>query len=172
MPILKYMKTCTNSECKQINPQPFTEFHKRKAAKGGLSTRCRTCDNIRTNGWAIKNRERSNAAKDRWRFANQEQVTAQIKRWEENNPGKKAVQVRKYQATKLNATPKWLTKEQRLEMQAFYVEAARLTKETGIPHEVDHIEPLQGKNVRGLHVPWNLQILQRPLNRRKGNKQT
>ncbi len=73
-------------------------------------------------------------------------------------------------AAKIQATPKWLTKAHFKEMEWFYIEAARLTKETGIKHEVDHIVPLQGENVRGLHVPWNLQILTKSENIIKGNK--
>lgn len=42
--------------------------------------------------------------------------------------------------------------------------------ETGIPHHVDHIIPLQGENICGLHIPENLQILKATDNRKKGNK--
>jgi 5-methylcytosine-specific restriction endonuclease McrA len=40
-----------------------------------------------------------------------------------------------------------------------YAEARRLSVETGIPHEVDHILPIKGYHLSGLHVPWNLRIL-------------
>ncbi len=73
-------------------------------------------------------------------------------------------------ASQLSATPDWLTPEQRREMKAFYSEAAERTRKTGVPHEVDHIVPLQGKGVRGLHVPWNLQVITAKDNLKKGNK--
>ncbi len=55
-------------------------------------------------------------------------------------------------------------------IKAFYVEAERLTIKTGIQYEVDHIIPLQGEMVSGLHVHNNLQILTRSKNRSKQNK--
>jgi hypothetical protein len=52
---------------------------------------------------------------------------------------------------------------------AFYVRAAEMSRASGIPHEVDHIIPLRGRAVSGLHVHTNLQILSRTQNRAKQN---
>lgn len=68
------------------------------------------------------------------------------------------------------ATPKSLTENQLIEIENFYIKAKELTKSTGISHVVDHILPLQGNNITGLHVPWNLQILTRRMNAIKSKK--
>ena len=64
---------------------------------------------------------------------------------------------------KLKACPKWLSNEQLEELRNFYINCPE-------GYEVDHIIPLKGKNVRGLHVPWNLQYLKREDNNFKSNK--
>ena len=63
--------------------------------------------------------------------------------------------------------PAWRDREA---IAAFYAEARRLTAETGVHHAVDHILPLRGKLVCGLHVEFNLQILTRLANSQKGNR--
>lgn len=70
----------------------------------------------------------------------------------------------------LQRTPKWLTEQQKQEISAFYIKSAALTKELGIRFEVDHIIPLQGRIISGLHMPENLQILTKIENNKKLNK--
>ena len=86
-----------------------------------------------------------------------------------NTRGYKAMHYYKYITSKTNQTPAWLTKEDVDAMTVIYVNAHNITKETGIKHEVDHIYPLQGKKVSGLHVPSNLRIITRSENRKKSN---
>ena len=57
-------------------------------------------------------------------------------------------------------------------IRAIYAEAKRLSKETGVPHHVDHVIPLQGEYVTGLHVETNLQILSASANLAKRNRFT
>lgn len=74
------------------------------------------------------------------------------------------------QAKRNAATMLSLSPEHKAQIEAFYAEARRLTEATGIPHEVDHIEPLRGKTSCGLHVPWNMQVLTKADNLSKGNR--
>ena len=68
--------------------------------------------------------------------------------------------------------PQWLSEPDKGRIEDFYWFAQDLYKVTGEVYHVDHIVPLQGKTVCGLHVPWNLQILPADLNLSKGNNMT
>jgi len=69
-----------------------------------------------------------------------------------------------------NATPKWITPEQKLAMRNLYLKAQELTKIAGERYVVDHIIPLISESVCGLHVPWNLRVITQEENLKKSNK--
>lgn len=146
-----------------------------------------------------ENREKSNASRRAWKQANPEKVKqsnaayrernrgaiaesarrryerdtekvlAIAKRWKRNNPDRVAAMDANRRAAKLQATPPWLTEEQREQMAAVYREARRLRDIVGGDVHVDHIVPLRGKTAWGLHVPWNLRPLDAVENLRKNN---
>ncbi len=85
----------------------------------------------------------------------------------DRNPHKRNAHRAKYRAAILRAIPPWANFSAMVEI---YEEAARLTRETGIPHEVDHVVPLQSAWVCGLHCEANLKVDTAENNRRKSNK--
>jgi 5-methylcytosine-specific restriction endonuclease McrA len=91
------------------------------------------------------------------------------RRWKKNNVAyTRADSVRRY-AAKINRTPNWLNAGEFFEIECIYKYCAGLRK-IGMNYHVDHIVPLQGDNVSGLHVPWNLQVIHADENLSKGNK--
>jgi len=86
------------------------------------------------------------------------------------NKHKRLSYVRKRQASKLQRTPKWIGKDELWLIEEAYKLAILRTKIFGFPWEVDHIIPLQGKLVSGLHVPENLRVIPRKDNRQKHNR--
>jgi 5-methylcytosine-specific restriction endonuclease McrA len=69
-----------------------------------------------------------------------------------------------------NATPPWVTAEQKLAMRQLYLQAQNLTAVTKERYVVDHIVPLISDVVCGLHVPWNLRVITQEENLQKSNK--
>ena len=103
----------------------------------------------------------------KWNEANPERKREYDKKFAAENPALMRAYKSRYRAAKLNACPKWLTDEDKARIVEIYAEARRLTELTGVPHEVDHIIPLQGRTVCGLHVPWNLRVLTKEENNRR-----
>lgn len=100
-----------------------------------------------------------------WRRNNREAHRANVKRDYLKNKARYNFHGAKYRAAKRNAVPKNLPDTMLKEIQLFY-EIAKWYNE---PMHVDHIVPLGGDDVCGLHVPWNLQIISAEENWRKSN---
>lgn len=103
---------------------------------------------------------------------NSDKIKARVQVWASQNRGKSNAIKKAYKAAKSKACPVWVREnpELRSQMDAVYEMAVKVSIETGVKHHVDHIVPLRGETVSGLHVPWNLQILPGSENCRKSNK--
>ncbi len=93
--------------------------------------------------------------------------TDYARNWARRNPEKPRLNAKKQKKIYRNATPPWVKWS---EIEAIHKECARITKETGIIHQVDHMVPLRGKTVCGLNAPINLRIITRDENYEKRAK--
>ena len=119
--------------------------------------------------WADANKEKIAVQGKAYRKANPEKLAANVKAWRKANPEKATAAIARRRAAKIQRTPEWLTQEHHDQILSKYAERDRLNKDTGVAHHVDHIVPLQGENISGLHVPWNLQVITAAENQQKSN---
>ena len=91
-------------------------------------------------------------------------------KWKVENPEILKANSKHRRTKHKQATPKWLTQEHKAQIKQFYLDAMLVSKVTGVPYAVDHIVPLRGELVSGLHVPWNLAVITREENSKKSNK--
>jgi len=157
------MKTEEQKLKQRARQKRYVEKHKEKCATA-------------TKKWNSENKEKMLDAskrfyekiKDNPEFKSEN--SRKVREWARNNPEKVLEQSARKRATKLKRVPKWLTKDDKWIMQEIYRLAQDRTKLTGIEWHVDHIIPLRGKYVSGLHVPSNLRVIEKAHNLTKSNK--
>lgn len=130
-------------KCEQV--LPVTEFGPATNTKDGLIGRCYECDRAYRRERYHKDIETSRA---------------KIRAAQKANPHYKRNSRAKYNAAKLKRMPIWADQDR---IKAIYDACPK-------GWEVDHIYPLQGDLVSGLHVPNNLQYMPRSENAQKRNK--
>lgn len=180
----EHFKTCRKCGIEK----PTEEFGLVKPGRGdhfNRPSRCKACRSARNNQWHAENSQRAKENHAKWSKHNAAHVSSYNKRVRETNPTRHSLNYRRwarensaYLATKQNmrrlsnmrATPSWLSPIDMARMEEFYEISAAKSMQTGIPYEVDHIVPLKGETVCGLHVPWNFQLLTAPENASKKNK--
>jgi hypothetical protein len=134
--------------------------------------------------WLENNRELHNTRVKRWQAANPDAVKIAATAWAKANPEKvkaKALRhIKKHPdahtaravasvARRAKRVPKWLSADDKWMLRQAYALAKQRTKMFGFTWEVDHIIPLRGEHVSGLHVPTNVQVIPKALNRLKRN---
>jgi hypothetical protein len=145
------MKKCC--VCKEIKDLEL--FSKDKKGKFGLQGKCKLGAKLRFRDWYTANGDATRASKRQYKKIKSDKInTLNAKR----------------RASKLLRTPAWLTEAHLNHIELFYQAAVFMRNETNINFDVDHIVPLQGENVSGLHVPWNLQVITSYENGSKSNR--
>ena len=172
------MKTC--SKCNLA--QPFTNFSLDKSKKDGYRTTCKDCKKLVDTAYAEKNveilaKKRKERYLKRYEIERQQQaeycrlnpekIKVHRERYKRTNKGTVNATTRKRQAQKINATPAWADLEQ---IKRIYTLCAKVSERTGVLHHVDHIIPLKGKDVCGLHTEKNLRVIPAKMNLEKSNK--
>jgi 5-methylcytosine-specific restriction endonuclease McrA len=186
--IMEYPKT--RAEAKETGATHY--FTGLPCSRGHIALRktkgC--CVECMKEDWAIDNEKRkekpkseaAKAAGKRYYEKNKETVKARAmarpadekrqhkQKYKEENPElyKALTSLRKRRHK--DATPPWLTQDQKQQIRQLYVQAMQLTKLTGERYVVDHIIPLHNPEVCGLHVPWNLRVITQEQNLIKSNK--
>jgi 5-methylcytosine-specific restriction endonuclease McrA len=149
------LKIC--SKCSEN--RELTDFYKDKNAKGGFRAVCKFCDVIKAKKWNTVNKEKHCSHQKLYRESNRQATRDQRYKYAKANVYKINALSAKHRAEKIKAT----IGNYDLEIQQFYKDCPK-------GFHVDHVVPLRGKTVCGLHVPWNLQIITSTENLSKGNK--
>lgn len=124
-----------------------------------LTRRCRN--------WRHSRPETARAITQRWREKHRETSRANTAKWAAANYASVLAKNAKRAAALKQRLPKWADLAR---IRKFYEEAVRISRETGVVHHVDHVIPLRGKTISGLHVHTNLQVLEGSINCRKRNR--
>lgn len=168
------MDTLVCSSCSES--KPLLDFSVNKSKARGYHYSCKKClahkavlyrKNTPT---TEEQREKARIRASEWRDKNPARNREMKASWRRRNLEVKSAASARRRASKIKATPDWLTEDDLNEIKYMYSLARDAKTLTGEDYHVDHIVPLKGKSVCGLHVPWNLQVLPAYINLSKGNR--
>lgn len=172
------MRTCKNCHI----DQPLDCY---TVTKGYHLYTCKTCMQARNTAWAKANKDKMRGYFQAYKQRNKDLVLersklyvqqnaatrkASLKAYRDAHKAEGAEYVRRRQAKLAQRTPAWLSEDDVWLMQEAYKLARLRSQVFGFAWHVDHIFPLQGKLVSGLHTPYNLQVIPAVENLHKSNR--
>lgn len=160
------MKVCTT--CNIEKDLKF--FSKSKKGLLGHKSECKECQSTYRKKHYKENKQKAYEYNKNRRLEFRDDVNAYKRQHKKKRASYYAALNAKRRAAQLQRTPAWLTKHDYKVMEAKYAMSLWLSEVVGQQYHVDHIIPLQGKNVSGLHVPDNLRIIPAKENMKKGNR--
>lgn len=170
-----YAEYCSEENLARLKEAAREEARVEREAR--LATGVKTCsrckEELPLSQFHMRNRKREDGSTYQTAYAHCKSCRRIDNRKHEHTPTGKARNKRNNalrDRRNRQATPKWLTTEQRKQIISIYDHMRDCNIITGEEYHVDHIVPLRGENVCGLHVPWNLQILPADVNISKSNK--
>jgi hypothetical protein len=124
----------------------------------------------KTKEYSIKNKDKISLYNSKYKEIKKDELRAYRKNYKSQNKEKINANNSRRRASKLSRTPIWLCEEHKKQIVEIYKIAKQKTQQDNEIYHVDHIVPLQGETVSGLHVPWNLQVIHGKQNISKSNK--
>jgi hypothetical protein len=154
-------------KCPKCNTEKYIDqFSVDLSRKGGRQCYCRSCQ---SSIYEAKKEVAKEQRRKRY-LLTKDQSKEQMRSYYSDHKDEYLARNALRRAAKLSATPSWLSEEDKEKIAGYYFTAQQKTKNLNEVFHVDHIVPLQGKNVCGLHVPWNLQIIPAAANLSKSNQ--
>jgi hypothetical protein len=129
---------------------------------------CCVCADAASNNVKKRNPEKYLALVAKWAKNNRSKTAVYTKAYVQRNKGLRNLWTMNYRSAKDERMPSWLNDAEQFELECVYAYCAAL-RQVGLDYHVDHVVPLRGQRVSGLHVPWNLQVIPGRENTRKGN---
>lgn len=138
--------------------------HGHTAPRRTVNGCCTLCEQVKNN------RQDRKEYMEKYAAVKKEKIRKIASVWQKNNKGKVNANTALRHAAKMQRTPSWLSKEDKLTIKCYYQLAAMYNRESDQKWHVDHIVPMQGESVSGLHVPWNLRVIPAVDNMKKNNR--
>jgi hypothetical protein len=140
------------------------------ADRRALTGECLSCRAEYLAKWRTENQARVKQHNASQYEKHTDKIKKGVRQWATKNPVKVFTYSRASHTKRRMRLPKWLTADDRWMIEQAYELAALRAKLFGFAWHVDHVIPLQGKLVSGLHTPYNLQVIPGVENVRKSNK--